>query len=42
MIILNAEEHNDICGGCSYSGTANFDGRTVKKVVIDEVYIDLY
>ena len=33
MITLNVEEHNDICGGCSYSGTANFDGRTVKEVL---------
>ena len=33
MITLNVEEHNDICGGCSYSGTANFDGKTVKEVL---------
>lgn len=36
MITLNIEGHNDMCGGYSYSGTASFEGKTVKEV-LDEI-----
>ena len=33
MIKLNTTGHNDICGGYAYSGTASFDGETVREVL---------
>lgn len=36
MITLNVEGHNEMCGGYSYSGTALFEGKTVKEV-LDEI-----
>ena len=33
MIKLNVKGHEEMCGGYAYSGTASFDGRTVKEVL---------
>ena len=36
MIKLDVKGHNDMCGGYAYSGTALFEGKTVKEV-LDEI-----
>lgn len=33
MIKLVTKGHNDMCGGYAYSGTASFDGETVREVL---------
>ena len=33
MIKLNVSGHNEMCGGYAYSGTASFEGKTVKEVL---------
>lgn len=42
MITLNVSCHNEMCGGYEYSGTASFEGKTVKEVLeeIREYYAD--
>lgn len=36
MIELNVKGHSEMCAGYSYSGTASFEGKTVKEV-LDEI-----
>lgn len=36
MIKLNVKGHSEMCSGYSYSGTASFEGKTVKEV-LDEI-----